>query len=197
MLLAELQKLRLGVIVVNRVRAFLTVATLLMALSAVGVVTHAIYAHVVHPDQPPPWTCAPLMLAMIGGLFGGYFSLMSRLFAVPCKGDLVDRQQSTAGRLLWIATPFVALAEGVIAAMVLFFLFQARLGILNGFGKVVPDLSTTSPGVSPAFFMDFPPVELGKLLVWSFIAGFSERLIPDMLRQLSDRATARGANSGN
>jgi hypothetical protein len=30
--------------------------------------------------------------------------------------------------------------------------------------------------------------ELSKLLVWSFIAGFSERLIPDMIDRLSDKA---------
>lgn len=193
LLLNEIQRLRLGVDMMNRVRAFLTLATLSMAVVAITIVTYAIYVHVVR--NKTPWTCAPLVLAMIGGLFGGFFSLMGRLYKVPCKGDLVDVRQSTAGRLLWLAAPFVSIAEGVIAAMVLFFLFQANIGIFKGMAGVFPDLSVP-PGsqMSPPFFLGFPPVELGKLLVWTFLAGFTERLVPDMLGQLADKAKARGAS---
>jgi hypothetical protein len=39
--------------------------------------------------------------------------------------------------------------------------------------------------------------EFAKLLVWSFIAGFSERLVPDFIRSLSERFARETADKND
>jgi len=39
-----------------------------------------------------------------------------------------------------------------------------------------------------------PNAQLSLLIVWSFIAGFSERLIPSALDQLGGRLSVRGGD---
>ncbi|MER9227070.1 hypothetical protein NKI39_15800 [Mesorhizobium sp. M0664] len=135
------------------------------------------------------------------GILGAYFSRVMRFqMNIQTFGfeDVVTEYQP---RML-----YVRLLYGMVGAFVLYFLL--RSGIIGG--TAFPDLEKISvgehvvwhanpTGVSAAHdgTMDpsgltilNPTADLAKLLVWSFLAGFSERLVPDTL----DRTEARSKN---
>jgi hypothetical protein len=135
------------------------------------------------------------------GLLGAYFSramsFQSRLAMVNFE-DITNLYQ---WRML-----LLRLLYGAIGAVILYFLLRGRL--LGG--SVFPDLSQISIGEQPvwkagkdgvALVKDngggyepagltilAPTADLAKLLVWSFIAGFSERLVPDTLERTEAQA---------
>ena len=73
-----------------------------------------------------------------------------------------------------------AATMGMIFAIVLSILFASALLT----GALFP---TITPGES-WFFTLWKPAELAKWLVWGFVAGFSERLVPDILDRFATRA---------
>ena len=60
---------------------------------------------------------------------------------------------------------------------------------LGGFinGSLFPTFSVDSY----YFDGDFKPSDIGKLLIWSFAAGFSERLIPDFMEKLTKQFSSQ------
>jgi hypothetical protein len=80
---------------------------------------------------------------------------------------------------------------GGIFSVVLFLIFASGLAS----GSLFPTL-TPQDGITDfkSFIANLQPkgtIEWGKLLVWSFIAGFAERFVPDTL----DRLIAKSENS--
>ncbi len=129
--------------------------------------------------------------------------MLQRLSQIPSKGDLVARYPAASRRIVWILTPpLLSLTQGALAATVLYFLFRA--GLIKGDlfpqfadGSVMPTTAVT-PATDPARAVSalqnllqdsITDVAAGaKLLVWSLVAGFAERLVPDLLTRLSDQA---------
>jgi hypothetical protein len=85
----------------------------------------------------------------------------------------------------------LSMAEGVVAAWIIYLLFAS--GLIKG--SLFPEFPQTAPdshlGVIGRFEACQPQQasELAKLLAWAFIAGFVERLIPDKLNQLAGQAS--------
>jgi hypothetical protein len=126
-------------------------------------------------------------LVFAAGALGGLISLQRRLQALPSHGEsLSDLVELSSGMTIKLA-PII----GGTFAIVLFLIFCAGLASGDLFPKFqpqqdVPDFVT--------FATSLHPVDLGqwgKLLVWSFIAGFAERFVPDTL----DRLIARNEQS--
>ena len=119
------------------------------------------------------------------GATGGLVSMQRRLQSLPTHGEsLGDLVELSSGMTIKLA-PVI----GGVFAIVLFLIFSSGLAS----GVLFPAMNLSS---SPAGFIDFTnhlqmkgAAEWGKLLVWSFIAGFAERFVPDTL----DRLIARGA----
>jgi len=137
---------------------------------------------------PPAPVSSPLRilqmsaLVILCGVLGGLISMLRRLQALPPGSTpLFDTIALNAGQLGIGLAPIY----GGIFAMVLYLVFLS--GILD---TVIA--STAGNTVFPRFSDATPKAtsDYAKLLVWAFIAGFAEQLVPDVLNRLTARNTA-------
>ncbi|HEX8129633.1 MAG TPA: hypothetical protein VF527_11080 [Pyrinomonadaceae bacterium] len=129
-------------------------------------------------------------VTMIGAL-GGFVSMFQRLQSLPSAGqrneNLIEMVYGGGSILLQ------SLLSGACFSLVLLFIFLG--GLLRG--GLFPDY----PNQDGATFIDLlrtvslNGTQFAKLLVWSFIAGFAERFVPDFLDRFSAKEKARDANS--
>lgn len=116
-----------------------------------------------------------LCLAGMAGAIGSFISALLRIEAVPETTEIARNVVS----LRYSESIRLAPVTGFIFAILLSFVFGGKL--LNG--NLFPD--TNSPNW---VFLLFIPAELAKWLVWSFLVGFCERLMPDMIDRLVAKA---------
>ena len=189
-LLRKLHELRLGRSLLDVIRAYTTALTFSVTLLLIMATIAVAYASQPHSHLPV------LLLVVVGGMFGAGLSMLQRLSQIPSKGDLVPRYPGTSRRIVWILTPLLSLSQGALAAIVLYFIFRA--GLVNG--PLFPSFSSgallpTSRPVHGDRAMDAllhqhlsSAAQGALLLVWSLVAGTAERLVPDLLTRLADRA---------
>jgi hypothetical protein len=176
----KLHELRLGRALLDGIRAYTTSLTFVLCICLIGLIL--LVSTRPQPNRPI------LLLVATAGVFGAAFSMLSRLGQIPTKGDLVSRYPAASRRLVWVLTPILSLLEGVLGSVVLYFLFRADLikGLL--FPQFPNKLEDPYPFASLIYGTVGSATDGAKLLIWSFIAGFSERLVPDMLTRLAEQA---------
>jgi len=128
-----------------------------------------------------------LVLVMLAGMLGAFFSALTRLYNVEqASVALVTPTIQQLGGVYLLVYSFVPPVIGAIAAVVLYLIFVGKL-IQGGLFPTISCLPD-KPCVSLLDLMNFywpkDPEDYGKALVWSFAAGFSERLVPDLLQGL-------------
>jgi hypothetical protein len=125
------------------------------------------------------------------GLIGAGFSVLTRLYSLKwtprVTAEIEDVQALKKGLVINCT---LSLAEGVIAACVVYLLFTS--GLLKG--QLFPEFNDLKIEGTNIFarFIDYEPkdsTDVAKLLVWAFIAGFAERLVPDKLNRLAGSAS--------
>jgi len=131
---------------------------------------------------------AMLSCVLYAGIVGGFVSSQRRMQNIPSEGDPLISVfgLDNAGYYLWLS-PLL----GAIFAVILALMFIA--GLLKG--SVFPDFYVSSAGTTHGLsFFHFTwntlpknSEEYAKLLVWAFLAGFAERLVPDSLDQLASK----------
>ena len=131
-------------------------------------------------------------MVFAAGATGGLLSLQRRLQSLPSYGESLSDLVELSGRMTVRFTPII----GGVFAIVLFLIFASGLAS----GTLFPTFPTLPPKPIVSDFKTFiehlqpeTTVDWGKLLVWSFIAGFAERFVPDTL----DRLIARSEQSKN
>ncbi|HET8924274.1 MAG TPA: hypothetical protein VFN26_14890 [Candidatus Acidoferrum sp.] len=128
-----------------------------------------------------------ILLVMLAGAIGGFMSLQQRVQNIPTVGDpLVSIFEIENGRF----SIYLAPVSGAIFAAVLLALFMG--GLISG------QLFPTFSGGGLKFYLEkfqwvgdggyLDSIGYAKLLVWSFIAGFAERFVPDTLDRLIAKA---------
>ncbi len=172
--------------ITNKVAIYMLVAITFVILSLYSVFKAS-------PAGKVPVEMATVIVVIFSGAVGGLVSMQQRYQSVPNEGDQIDSVSELAHGFL---TTFTPLFSGAIFALILFFLIVA--GMLQG--GVFPKM--LEAGASKASsFVDFMrsaiPANVGdyaKLVIWSFVAGFAERFVPDTLsRFLQRRETDGGA----
>lgn len=123
-----------------------------------------------------------LPVILLFGALGAFMSLQRRLKHLS-EEDLMLFRESLSYTLL-------APLAGAILAGVLYLMFIAQL--LSG--PLFPEIRTDTKdvekviGLAKLFFTEASPVDYAKILVWSFVAGFSERFVTDIIGRFSDRS---------
>jgi len=116
-----------------------------------------------------------LLLAGLAGGWGAGFSMLASLKSRMDAADLDDLKLMKSGWILW-SRPLI----GVGAACILYFFLVS--GVLGG---------TAFPSLKPDPALGLAPKDLALLIVWCFIAGFSERLVPALLAKTEERVTGK------
>lgn len=123
-----------------------------------------------------------LLLVLFIGAMGGLCSLQQRYQTTPRDGDPVDNVlilQQSWSRL------FMPAISGAIFAALLYFIIIG--GLVQGelFPEILAakDKSNTGEEMLNAINSSMPisVSDYAKLVIWSFLAGFAERLVPDTL----------------
>jgi hypothetical protein len=121
-------------------------------------------------------------VVVFAGTIGALISVLRRIQRMTLDGNpdtnLVELEQNSSSIDL---SPLL----GAVFALLLLFMFMS--GLLSG--TLFPEL----PKGHSNIFLGCVPSEcaqLAKLIVWSFIAGFAEKFVPDALDKLQSRATS-------
>jgi hypothetical protein len=136
---------------------------------------------------------ATVLVVMLSGACGGFVSLCRRIEAKQPGPDLAGACQAfQANGIGLIAKPLL----GGAFALVLYLL------ILGGMvtGSLFPTIHVGDATMSFYTFFNAQmmagPGDFAKLLVWSFLAGFAERLVPDMLGQVAGNSAKETEPAG-
>jgi hypothetical protein len=128
-----------------------------------------------------------LIAAVFAGIMGAFVSMQQRLQSLPHGGDpIYSLSLLTHG---WLSI-FLSPISGAIFAVLLYLFFAGGLlkGTIFPEMKVLPGSGDESSLLALAnFFVGTAPIagkDFALLLVWSFIAGFAERFVPDTLMRL-------------
>ena len=123
---------------------------------------------------------------LFAGILGGFISALRRMQSISDDSDSVIVIQGIAGADFWLW--FSPMLGGVFAVVALLFFLSGLIG-----GTIFPQFEQ-APGDLAGhwrFWTTLVPHSHGdyaKLFLWCFIAGFAERLIPDMIDRLIKRA---------
>lgn len=119
-----------------------------------------------------------LMSIVVPGIVGGLISTVQRIqvahFDKNADLDLAQLERGNSGIYL---SPFL----GGVFALVLFFLFAGGFVMGDLFPKVTVDSLLVS-GIESLEYKD-----MAKIVIWSFLAGFAEKLVPDRLQQIAQK----------
>jgi hypothetical protein len=142
------------------------------------------------------WQPPILMVVALAGILGAFFSALTRLHRVD-QLPLALMSDTVLGLngLHLVVYSVVPPVVGAIAAVVVYLGFISGVIDSSVFPKLVCKAATKTCNDLVQVLNDYGPekaADYGKALIWSFFAGFSERLVPDMLQAVLARMQSEG-----
>jgi len=166
--------------ILSAYKQILTFQFLGTMILAVAFSTWLLIAHFVGSEVPV------LVVVVLLGILGAFFSALTRLYKVDEAGAaLISPTVEHLGGRYLLMYSFVPPVIGAIAAVVLYLIFLAKLvegGLFPNISCVAGNCETIQDMMHS--YLPATPPDFGKVMVWSFVAGFSERLVPDLLQTL-------------
>jgi len=136
------------------------------------------------------WSHFPLYSALVAGGVGAFFSRLMQLHRDWAKMPLEEVCSHSEASYVGLRA-----AVGMCGALILYYFFQA--GLIDGavfpqVKKFAIELVEVAP---PAVHMAFtvPSKDLALLIVWCFLGGFSEALVPGLLAKTEGQISSGGA----
>ena len=137
------------------------------------------------------WQPPILMAVALAGIIGAFFSALTRLHRVDhLPQALISDTVLGLSGLHLVVYSIVPPVVGAIAAVVVYLAFISGIFDSGVFPKLVCKAATKTCNDLVQVLNDVGPdkaADYGKALVWSFFAGFAERLVPDMLQAVLTR----------
>lgn len=135
-------------------------------------------------------TATALVAVVAAGALGGFISALRRLYVFQRVFPVNFFKKWHQVNLYLVIYSLIPSVVGAIAAVTLYLIFAA--GLMRGDMFPSFDLSPLNPRADA--FENFvwnwqptAPTDYAKALVWSFVSGFSERFVPDLLTRFSTK----------
>jgi hypothetical protein len=129
------------------------------------------------------------LIVVLAGTVGSFFSSLQRLYDFSeLPQILYDKNFARESSFLFIYSLVPALVGGI-AAAVLYLIFAG--GLLSGSFFPAFKCKAANCGDLAALFDAYGPTEAqdyAKAILWGFVAGFAERLVPDLLNNFAQDA---------
>ena len=157
----------------------------LVSLTAACVLILVISFYVIREIWPAERTYL-VAFVFVSGLTGGFVSIQQRL---PKIGLDELRELSSS----WLSILLVPINGGIFAiVLMLMFISEIIQGVLfPEYFQVKIEITDITGSFQKWSIDTFPKtgIDIAKLLFWSFVAGFSERFVPQIVRKTADEAT--------
>lgn len=148
-----------------------------------------------YPDKIPSiatWVWLPFFTVVTAGAFGAYFSRLIDISMYSGRFSTIELESAGTWRNL-----FLRGAVGILGAFVLFLFLKSgllqgnmfpdftKMGLdfisYNGSADGGTDAAAKAASLLETMHLIMPSNALALLAMWSFLAGFSERLVPSIL----------------
>jgi len=156
---------------------------MVMGLFLMTVVLCVVFASYMLGDDP-----STLFAVLFAGALGGFVSALRRLYAFKNPFPSGNIAYTLRKSKIYIAVySLIPPLIGAIAAVTLYVFFAAQIVQNSAF----PEFHlATNKDIHPfyQFIQDYKPVcptDYAKALIWGFVAGFSERFVPNILTRLT------------
>jgi hypothetical protein len=149
-------------------------------LIAISMIPGFIFVGLALRFSPRFWGMPAAEVAAILGFLGGYLSVLLRIGSLRWALRYAANYQQV-DRLFWnlFLNFYLSLLEGSLGAIVLYVAFSANLFAVGVFPAIPSD------GHVLLMAKSLTHQDLARLMLWSIVAGFSERAVPDFLSGLS------------
>jgi hypothetical protein len=134
-----------------------------------------------------------LILVVLAGALGALFSALTRLYTLrqlPEALLLVDNNRPQGKYLLvfCLVPPIV----GMIGSAFFYLFMQSGIVTSNVFVNFTCNASNACRDLNCLLsYSPCTPADYAKAIVWGFVAGFSERLVPNVLARLENEGNAK------
>lgn len=128
-----------------------------------------------------------LLFVVLSGGLGAVFSMLTRLYSLRDLPTVLEQPGFELKGVHLLMYTLAPILVGMIGAIFFHACLAANLVSGDLFPHFAPDTSNAS-GIQR--ILDCPPdgaANYAKSLVWAFVSGFSERLVPDQLNHLEAR----------